>query len=69
MRHVSGTVIDAHGKQVSVSVSMGLATFPVMAAEAESLLRHADKALYASKRAGRNRLSIYSEALKSASAG
>ncbi len=32
-----------------------------MADEAESLLRNADKALYASKRAGRNRLSIYSE--------
>jgi PleD family two-component response regulator len=40
---------------------MGLATYPVMANEAESLLRNADKALYASKRAGRNRLSIYSE--------
>jgi diguanylate cyclase (GGDEF)-like protein len=61
MSQVTNAVIDAHGHPVGISVSMGLATYPVMADEAESLLRNADKALYASKRAGRNRLSIYSE--------
>jgi len=61
MRQVTNAVIDTHGQPVAISVSMGLATYPVMADEAESLLRNADKALYASKRAGRNRLSIYSE--------
>jgi diguanylate cyclase (GGDEF)-like protein len=61
MRRVTNAVIDAHGQPVGISVSMGLASYPVMADEAEDLLRNADKALYASKRAGRNRLSIYSE--------
>jgi len=63
MKHVKNAQVNAHGNQVGISVSMGLATYPVMADEAESLLRNADKALYASKRAGRNRLSIYSEVL------
>jgi len=61
MGYVKLAEIDADGNPVGISVSMGLATYPVMANEAESLLRNADKALYASKRAGRNRLSIYSE--------
>lgn len=44
---------------IGVSVSIGLATFPVMASDVEELLRHADEALYASKQAGRNRMSAY----------
>ncbi|MCG6940357.1 MAG: diguanylate cyclase [Thiohalocapsa sp.] len=44
---------------VGLSVSIGLATFPVMAGEVEELLHQADQALYESKRTGRNRLSIY----------
>jgi diguanylate cyclase (GGDEF)-like protein len=59
LRRASAQPIDGTKGPVSVSVSIGLATFPVMAGEVEELLRHADQALYASKRAGRNRLSVY----------
>ena len=51
--------ITHNGRQLKpVTVSMGLATFPQHGADAESLLRAADTALYASKHAGRNRYSV-----------
>lgn len=62
MKQVEWVMITAHGDQVGLSVSVGLATFPLMASGAESLLRNADMALYASKRGGRNRLSSYDDA-------
>jgi len=61
MRHVAGAAIHVHGNPIPISVSMGLATYPDAADEAASLLRNADKALDASKRAGGNRVSSYSE--------
>ncbi|MGH2378145.1 MAG: diguanylate cyclase, partial [Candidatus Limnocylindria bacterium] len=45
---------DAAG--VERSVSVGVATFPVSAADADSLFRAADDALYRAKRAGKNRV-------------
>lgn len=41
---------------VKVTGSVGVATFPFDGTDAASLLRSADRALYASKRAGRNRV-------------
>ena len=41
------------------TVSMGLATYPEHAVSAEDLIKHADDALYASKRNGKDRLSVY----------
>jgi diguanylate cyclase (GGDEF)-like protein len=41
---------------VKVTASVGVATFPYDGADAATLLRSADRALYASKRAGRNRV-------------
>jgi diguanylate cyclase (GGDEF)-like protein len=41
-----------------VTVSVGVATFPVHAADAESLFRQADAAMYTAKRAGKNRVSV-----------
>jgi diguanylate cyclase (GGDEF)-like protein len=43
---------------VRVTASAGVATFPAHAGDAESLVRAADEALYASKRAGRDRTSV-----------
>jgi len=45
---------------LTVTVSMGLAWYPAHGETKEQLLRAADRALYAAKNAGRNRLSIYS---------
>jgi diguanylate cyclase (GGDEF)-like protein len=46
-----------------VTVSIGIATFPDLPMEsAEQLIETADKALYASKHAGRNRVTVAEEA-------
>jgi diguanylate cyclase (GGDEF)-like protein len=44
----------AHGKR-TLTISFGVATFPVHGESAEDLLRAADQALYTAKRLGRNR--------------
>lgn len=49
------------GHEVSVSASLGVASFPDDGATASELLRNADAAMYAAKRAGRNRVEIYCE--------
>lgn len=46
--------IELNGHQVTVSCSIGIALYPHDAQDAETLLRHADSALYQAKEAGRN---------------
>ena len=46
-----------------VQASVGLVMFPDDGDSAEALLRHADQAMYAAKRAGRNQLQAYSAEL------
>lgn len=50
----------ADGKWVSVSASLGVTLFPLDEVEADSLLRHADEALYAAKHGGKNQYQLYS---------
>ena len=45
--------------RIHTTVSIGLATYPEHAKSAEELIKHADDALYSSKRNGRDRLSVY----------
>jgi diguanylate cyclase (GGDEF)-like protein len=42
-----------------VTISVGVATFPEAGKDATTLIDHADKALYASKNSGRNRVSVW----------
>jgi len=46
--------ISMGGSDISVTISIGVATYPEDAADRESLIERADRALYAAKRAGRN---------------
>jgi diguanylate cyclase (GGDEF)-like protein len=47
------------GTELNVTVSMGLSFFPDDAGDAETLLKHADEAMYSAKRLGRNNCQIY----------
>jgi two-component system, cell cycle response regulator len=53
-------VMDA-GIEPAVTVSIGVACFPSDAVDGDELVRAADEALYASKRAGRDRVTVASE--------
>jgi diguanylate cyclase (GGDEF)-like protein len=52
-------VIVTNGRRVDqVTVSAGIATYPVVGLEAEALIAAADRALYEAKRAGRDRVML-----------
>ena len=49
-------LIDVPGVERDISASFGVATYPLDAVDGDGLLRTADRALYAAKEAGRNRI-------------
>ncbi|WP_265947016.1 PAS domain S-box protein [Dechloromonas sp. A34] len=49
--------IDGH--LISISASIGVTLFPNDGADSDTLLRHADQAMYAAKQAGRNRFHLF----------
>jgi len=51
--------LELGGRRLDVSLSAGLAAWPADGANAASLLKHADLALYESKRGGRGRWSLF----------
>ncbi|KAF1081673.1 MAG: Diguanylate cyclase/phosphodiesterase domain 1 (GGDEF) [Candidatus Rifleibacterium amylolyticum] len=53
--NVEQTILMHEDKPISVTISLGCATFPDHAADKEALIKTADEALYRSKQAGRNR--------------
>jgi diguanylate cyclase (GGDEF)-like protein len=57
LAHVMAAVVD---DRVSATVSLGVATFPANGATMETLVSAADRAVYASKSAGRDRVSVAS---------
>lgn len=52
-------VKTAGGKPVTVSVSAGIAAYPVDSKNKSELISHADLALYDAKQSGRNRVCVY----------
>ncbi|MBT9612330.1 MAG: diguanylate cyclase [Burkholderiales bacterium] len=61
---VAGTAfILPDGREIGVTVSIGIACFPRCADSAEAMIERADQALYLAKREGRNRVYLYRELL------
>jgi diguanylate cyclase (GGDEF)-like protein/PAS domain S-box-containing protein len=56
------TVID--GVEVSVSASIGVTLYPEDNVDADSLLRHADHAMYSAKQMGKNRYQMFDSRLE-----
>ena len=52
--------IVAGGAQLRITMSMGIAAYPIHGESVSELFSHADVALYDAKYAGRNRISLYS---------
>ena len=59
--HIAGTPLRIDDRNVPISVSIGVASYPRHGEELEVVARNADKALYLSKSGGRNRLTVYAE--------
>ncbi|MEW6188427.1 MAG: diguanylate cyclase, partial [Thermodesulfobacteriota bacterium] len=57
-RAVEEMAVPVGVKKLQVTISLGVAVFPTMAADKTSLIRCADQALYAAKRAGKNRVGL-----------
>jgi diguanylate cyclase (GGDEF)-like protein len=58
---IGSLVFDSEGGEFSVTMSAGIAVFPDDSRQIEELIEKADVALYQSKRAGRNRATLYKE--------
>lgn len=52
------------GREIGVTVSIGVSCYPNCAASPEAAVNSADQALYLAKQAGRNRVLLYRETLK-----
>jgi len=58
---IEGLVIPYGKFNLSITISMGIASYPVHGSTKEELLRASDKALYTAKHAGRNQVFVYCE--------
>ena len=54
-----GRPIEAGGRSFSLSASIGLTLYPIDDEDADTLLRHADQAMYIAKQSGKNRHVMY----------
>jgi len=50
--------VEINGWEVGMSVSIGIASYPVYASDVEGLLKQSDGAMYEAKRAGKNRICL-----------
>src|SRR6202012_1702833 len=64
VRTAIAETIRVAGRDLEVTVSIGVATTRTSSSDPERLLQQADEALYQSKRRGRDRWELYEEALQ-----
>ena len=57
----SELVIEHEGREIRATISFGVATYPEHGKEPEEIIVKADRALYLSKRGGRNRVTVWNE--------
>jgi len=57
----ANTTLPGRGINKQVTISMGIATYPLHGEESEEIVIKADKALYMSKENGRNRVNVWEE--------
>lgn len=55
---------DIAGQKLSISCSIGIAMFPDDGQSAEAILSHSDTAMYAAKKAGRNRVTLFNDDMR-----
>ena len=58
-KRIAGAPIDYEGTLIDLRVSVGVACFPRHGQELSSIIKLADKALYVSKKQGKNRTTLY----------
>jgi len=63
-RNIAAHVVCFEHHRLRVTVSGGLAAYPFDGAGPETLLQDADQALYHAKRAGKNRICLYSDSMR-----
>ena len=64
MLAVLATPFDLEGEIAYISASIGITIYPNDATDMESLLKHADQAMYAAKEQGRNRFSYFTGSMQ-----
>jgi len=71
-RIVSGmasTPFDFEGESITTTLSAGLSAYPNDGSNVRTIMANADEAMYVSKRTGKNRLTVFSEAMYGESFG
>ena len=58
---VESTRLDYKGQNISLTISAGIASFPIDATDTENLIKNSDIAVYKAKETGKNNVVIYSE--------
>jgi len=58
---VENAKLDHKGQDISLTISGGIASFPIDATDTENLIKNSDIAVYKAKEAGKNNIVIFSE--------